>query len=290
MNEFVNLLAQYKQHFELVHVFLVGVLLFMGVRIFFDKPLHVRHKTHVKALGLSMLPAAGLFLYNPTWMIWIFGACVGVVLWTFALTNAQGLLQKSLVVSGVLMISGCSVGMSTGYVPSLSMGPSMWPAASKGPSFNILNTRSTALQTLAYGDDIEFETAEKNENGWPRGRYRKRLWGMPGDVVRVEEHAIFINDQQVADCRFKAQLQIAPRVWWCHATLPNGRSQKIVWGSVNYLNYGSIEVRLQKGQWFAMGDNTPESGDSREYGAIKSSWIQGRFDHATPTSEPWVAW
>ena len=36
-----------------------------------------------------------------------------------------------------------------------------------------------------------------------------------------------------------------------------------------------IPIRIPKGMWFVMGDNRPDSDDSRFWGPIRSSWIIG---------------
>jgi len=83
----------------------------------------------------------------------------------------------------------------------------------------------------------------------------KRIVGLPGDEVRVENGQIII----------------------VNATYPNG----VVLNESQYLpaelkTGGQLSVRLGADQYFVLGDNRPASSDSRSWGPANRSEIVGR--------------
>ena len=94
--------------------------------------------------------------------------------------------------------------------------------------------------------------------------YIKRIIGLPGDTVKLENNSMYVNGQKVNEP------YLAPDV--------------IIFGG-SYLSEGS-EVTVPPGQYFVMGDNRPHSSDSREFGPIaKEDFIGVAFFRYWPFSQ-----
>jgi signal peptidase I len=152
-------------------------------------------------------------------------------------------------------------------------GPSMYPTFEGGSGRNLLESfligdrvfvpkYETWLKRLGIGeygrgDVIIFrEPASKPCRPGATGRLEflvKRLIGLPGDHVRVaEDGSVWINGTEL------------------HQSF------------ITSLEHGSIattqtaDTVVPEGQFFVMGDNRPESCDSRRYGTILFSSVAGK--------------
>jgi signal peptidase I len=96
----------------------------------------------------------------------------------------------------------------------------------------------------------------------PGQHYIKRLAGVPGDTLRVDQPNLFINGQE-------ANAYVFRRV----ASLQNGYP--------GYTNAGLLRtpdstVSVSSNQFFALGDNSPNSSDSRYWGFVPAENVVGR--------------
>jgi len=83
----------------------------------------------------------------------------------------------------------------------------------------------------------------------------KRIIGLPGETVKVEDGKIFIKNKSIASGEF-------------------------VLDESSYLENistaGNVEMSLGDDEYFVLGDNRDASSDSRKWGAIKKDYIIGR--------------
>ena len=122
-------------------------------------------------------------------------------------------------------------------------GRSMYPAIKEDDM--VLFSR---LGGLSAGD-IVILTSNK-------GEYIKRIAGMPGDIVDIDEHDnIIIRAKTPAE---RAQKE------------PEGKELPLLSCSVTY------PIELGPGEYFVLGDNQGDSTDSRAYGPVKKDDMRGR--------------
>ncbi len=82
----------------------------------------------------------------------------------------------------------------------------------------------------------------------------KRIVALPGDTIRIQNGAVFINDQAISE-KYLPEGTI---------TLPE-----------TFLTEG-LTIKAGENQYFVLGDNRNHSSDSREWGTITRQEIIGR--------------
>jgi signal peptidase I len=152
-------------------------------------------------------------------------------------------------------------------------GPSMYPTLEGGSGKDLLESflmgdrlfvpkYETWLKRLGFGEyhrgeviifrELESKPCRPGAPG-KREFLVKRLIGLPGDTVRVNaDGAVWINGVEL-DQHFITDLE--------HGRVTPTKS---------------TEVTVPEGQYFVMGDNRPESCDSRLYGTVPISSVAGK--------------
>ncbi len=74
----------------------------------------------------------------------------------------------------------------------------------------------------------------------------KRVIGLPGESIKIEDGAVFINGEKLGET-YETQSTT-----------------------------GTVEITLDRDQYFVLGDNRNASSDSRSFGAISKESITGR--------------
>ncbi len=141
-------------------------------------------------------------------------------------------------------------------------------------SFDILTGDALFVDRISYhfvrpevGDAIVFKTENipsTNDNKY----YIKRLVGVPGDELQVKAPKLYRNGALITGA--KAFARNAARegnyAGYSYKTLTNR----------DYLNNPDAKVTIPDNNYFAMGDNSPRSSDSRKWGFVPKKEMVGR--------------
>jgi signal peptidase I len=110
------------------------------------------------------------------------------------------------------------------------------------------------------GDIVVFQPPPGFEQGGVP--FIKRIIGMPGDTVRLENGDVFVTPPGGVPVMLSEPYLRQKAGGGPVDTLPRGA--------------GEWEWTIRDGEYFVMGDNRPESEDSRVFGAISRDLIVGR--------------
>jgi signal peptidase I len=139
----------------------------------------------------------------------------------------------------------------TFFIPSGSMEPTL----QIGDRI-IVNKLAVSLGTINVGDIVVFKAppAENCDPGDPVTDLVKRVIGVPGDSLKSTGNTILIKTP--SEKRFHPLVES-----WTHAE-PLGEA--------------ITPITLKKNQYFMMGDNHPDSCDSRTWGTVPRTDIIGK--------------
>lgn len=142
--------------------------------------------------------------------------------------------------------------------PHKVSGASMYPNFKDG-DYIITDKVTYKFSEPARGDVIVFKNPRDEAQD-----FIKRIMGLPGDNVKVQNGHVYVNAQLVNEGFLKSDVVTNP-------------------GS--FMHEGQ-EVVVQPGEYLAMGDNRPHSSDSREWGFVTKQEIIGRvFVRYWPATE-----
>lgn len=122
-------------------------------------------------------------------------------------------------------------------------GDSMLTAFENG-QFVLADRVSYRLGEPQRGDVVIFEYPRA-----PQEDYIKRVIGLPGENVRIDGGAVYINGQLLSEPYVNGQQTLA---------------------------YRNVNLTLAEGQYFVMGDNRNYSSDSRAWGPLPRANIIGK--------------
>ncbi|NJR60148.1 MAG: signal peptidase I [Cyanobacteria bacterium CRU_2_1] len=130
------------------------------------------------------------------------------------------------------------------YIPSDSMVPTL----EIGDRL-VVEKVTYSFRSPAAGDIVVFDPPPLlQEFGYaPDKAFIKRIIGIPGDVIRIQESQVYLNDQPLTETYI--------------AEPPD---------------YELAPVHVPEGQYFVMGDNRNNSNDSHVWGFLPQSNIIGR--------------
>ncbi len=140
------------------------------------------------------------------------------------------------------------------FQPFLVKGQSMEPNFENG-DYLIIDELSYRLRQPERGEVIVFKYPKN-----PSLRYIKRIIGLPGETVEIENGKITILNEKGSETLNESQY-LSPFLG----------------------TPGNIKVTLGKNEYFVLGDNRPSSSDSRSWGLLPRKNIIGRvFVRAWP--------
>ena len=105
--------------------------------------------------------------------------------------------------------------------------------------------------------------------GGPSQFYIKRLGGTPGDELRIAPPQLFINGQLAGDPRFRRVMEMKEPDYRGYSNGPEG-------GRFGILGDPEIPFSIPPKNYFALGDNSYHSSDSRDWGPVPEQNIMGR--------------
>ena len=140
---------------------------------------------------------------------------------------------------------------------------SMVPTIVNG-EYILIDKLTTRWDTYGYGEVVVFEPpgdSGMSEGGIP---FIKRIIGLPGDTVTLENGRVFITQPDGDPVRIEEPYVVDTAEGSTAPTLPRDPS-----GTTTTWEIGD-------GEYFVMGDNRPSSQDSRAFGPIGEDLILGR--------------
>lgn len=149
---------------------------------------------------------------------------------------------KTLVSAAILAVGIRSCVAEARFIPSESMLPTL-----EIDDRLIIEKISYHFRKPKRGDVVVFSPTDTLKEQNYKEAFIKRVIGIPGDVVRVENGDVFVNDQQLAE--------------------------KYIYEPPEY-KYSPITV--PEGQYFVLGDNRNNSYDSHYWGFVPLENLIGR--------------
>jgi signal peptidase I len=171
---------------------------------------------------------------------------------------------EALVIAAVFLQFANTFVVQTYYIPSGSMEDTLLIGDHLfvnrfiyGPAPTAVERQLLPLRTVRRGDIVVFRSKEN-----PRTDVVKRCIGVPGDVIRVVDKKLFINNRGVDDSAYAVHKD------------PNHQPAFLPGQLAARDNFGPFTVPASS--YFCMGDNRDNSWDSRFWGELPSSYLLGR--------------
>ncbi len=133
------------------------------------------------------------------------------------------------------------------FQPFFVKGQSMEPNFENG-DYLLIDELSYHFRSPERGEVIVFKYPQN-----PTQRYIKRIIGLPGETVKIDNNNIIIFNQQGG--------QILDETNYLSSGIPTP---------------GEIQITLDENNYFVLGDNRTASSDSRRWGSLPREDIIGR--------------
>ena len=132
--------------------------------------------------------------------------------------------------------------------PNQIRGASMEPTFESG-DYIFTSKITYRFRNVQRGDVIVFRSPRN-----PDIEFIKRIIGLPGDSIRINNEEVYVNGRQLSENYISAKTPL-----WEGGFIKNDQ-----------------EVIVPMGHLFVMGDNRPRSSDSREFGFVEIESIIGQ--------------
>ncbi len=141
--------------------------------------------------------------------------------------------------------------------------------------FILVNKWPSSLNSFKRGDVIVFK--------YPKDQtinYVKRIIGIPGDRLRIEQGQVIINDieEKLYNIGTIKELENIKNAYPKHSLnffkIKTGNNEYVI--QQNNVQDDYNEILIPKGHYFVMGDNRDFSYDSRFWGPLKEEHIKGK--------------
>nr|WP_313732055.1 signal peptidase I [Cohnella nanjingensis] len=165
---------------------------------------------------------------------------------------------KALVIAGVLVI----VIRWLLFNPFIVDGPSMQPNFWNGERI-IVNKVVYDIRKPHAGEVIVFHVPDEGRD------YIKRVIGVPGDTIKVQGDDVYVNGEKIAEPYLAKTYEQAHAAGGLYNE-PSDHS--------DFPNDIVSEGKVPEGSLFVMGDNRPDSKDSRMIGYVPISRVVGRAE------------
>jgi signal peptidase I len=111
-------------------------------------------------------------------------------------------------------------------------------------NYLIVDEISYRLREPQRGEVIVFRFPQN-----PSQRYIKRIIGLPGEIIKIKEGRVIVNNQILDESDYLPPFLNTP---------------------------GDLEILLNENEYFVLGDNRIASSDSRKWGPLPKKYIIGR--------------
>lgn len=156
-----------------------------------------------------------------------------------------------------------------------------------GLRWPILGNQMIKIGSPKRGDVIVFKHVKSNGESIDM---IKRVVGLPNDHVQYKDKTIYINGESVKQIFQREKQDVGPEgssvmVRELEETLGTHQHQIFTQPQGLYESrYPYDDIIVPEGQYFVMGDNRDNSGDSRFWGFVKDIDVQGR------AVAVWMSW
>lgn len=150
-----------------------------------------------------------------------------------------------------------------------------------GVKLPILGTRIVPVGEPQRGDVVVF--TPPNE----KSAFIKRLVGLPGDHIRIENNRVYINDEPLDQEFLVSRSTPEGYSWqlWQETTGDTSHQIQVLVPPGPYGRY--FENVVPPGHYFMMGDNRDQSSDSRAWGFVPEANIIGEAVAIWMNWRPW---
>jgi len=146
---------------------------------------------------------------------------------------------------------GCGLGKYVSVRHNVAASRAMEPTINPGDHFASVGIKNNELDPVGRFDIVVFKPPDGLQNVDENARYFFRVIALGGEKFEMRKGVVFINDAPLDESSFEKR-----------ASTENFKP-----------------VTVPANEYFLLGDNRPESADSRYIGTIKREYIDGKVSN-----------